>query len=515
MSKAKEQEWQGKKKSEWKYWKQCDYEGCKQWFGTDYSNKINCSNECREKKHEKKKKAKTGWDDDKPCVICSKLFKPKRANQMTCSDECSYKRDLERKKERQEEMIASGDPQKDKRECVICEKWYSPESFNQLTCSDKCRVEYKRRKGKLRRAKRKEVADELREYEEPTTVEELIEHEERKLKEQIGKQLIKQKLQEMAGAKILLDGILEAIIPIEPEVLNDFVEVRKTKKKSKKKLHPETATLVISDLHMGKKTPSYDISVFKLRLRGLVSAIKHIVEDILRQSYQIDTLKVIFDGDIVDGDSIYKTQPWHLDEHVMYQIYRTGVPELCWMLSEFSQMFNNVDVEFVPGNHGRVGRFEPEELNFDTILAESIKLAMSKFDNVNINVAWDWYSIVEIEGHNFLVTHGETIRMYLNIPWYGATQKAMRWSGSLPEDWEYLILAHFHVIQMFKWNDKWILCNGCWPTDDDFSLKVIGMAGTPYQHFFGVHPDKGITWHYDLDLVMAEQDMREKLSLKS
>lgn len=477
-----------------RYWRQCENPECQKWFGTNRRDQVNCSSECRAQKIKNKAKTSSVLQKRKVvCAVCGKEVVPKQANQRTCGEPaCQRVLDIERSKGRNKEKREQKEPVK--RHCVICGKEFAPKTVNNICCEEKCRVERKKRKDREKRFTAVQAAIENA----PQTLDELIDFEQQKLEDRAGKLLLSQKLQEMAGAKILLKGILEAQIPIEPKVLKEFQADRKKKKKSKKE--PETAVLILSDLHMGKKTPTFNIDVFKRRLKGLVEKINEILNDYLREAYEINTLKVICVGDLVDGDSIYKTQPWHLDENVMYQIYRTGVPMLTWMLAEFSLMFDKVSVDFVPGNHGRVGKFEPEELNFDTILAESIKLAMSQFKNVEINVEWDWYKVIDIEGRKFLATHGEIIRMYLNIPWYGMVQKAMRWQGSLPEDWEYLILGHFHVSQDFQWNDIRVLANGSFVSGDDFSLKVLGLQSTPTQHFFGVHPKQGISWQYRLDL---------------
>jgi hypothetical protein len=102
-------------------------------------------------------------------------------------------------------------------------------------------------------------------------------------------------------------------------------------------------------------------------------------------------------------------------------------------------------------------------------------------------------------GKRFLISHGDCIPRYLNIPIYGITQRAMRWQGSLGE-FDYLCLGHFHTPIRMDWNQVEVIVNGCFVSEDMWVLKVIGMSTAPAQVFFGVHKNKGITWYYKVKL---------------
>ena len=137
MSK-KDPEWNGKKKSEWRYWKECDF--CGQEFGTNRLDQINCSKECRLKKVKENKKANNNWNDPVECVICYDDFIPAVHNQMTCSPKCSYKLSLKRSKENEktlkEERNSSNLPIKEN--CIVCDREFEQKNDRHICCSQEC-----------------------------------------------------------------------------------------------------------------------------------------------------------------------------------------------------------------------------------------------------------------------------------------------------------------------------------------------------------------------------------------
>ena len=320
----------------------------------------------------------------------------------------------------------------------------------------------------------------------------LIQEEKKRIQTEMTKKELEQLLAERSKLEIVIDSIKEAIVPFEPEPINLQLSKRS-------KADEEVAVLLLSDLHIGKKTKSYNSDVFVRRLRELT---KHlgIVINILRQTYPIRKLIILGLGDFVDHVSIYRTQAWHVDQHTMNQIYRVGIPELCTFMQAMSNFFKEVEFDGVRGNHGRAGKYLPEELNYDLILYETLRLACQNLKNVKFEISWDWYTIKEIMGHKFLLTHGDVIRSWLNIPFYGETQKGMRWQGALNEEWDYLVLGHWHTIHRLTWNNFEIIGNGCFVTDDDYPTQILGLKSENRQLLFGIHPIEKITWEYKLRL---------------
>jgi len=63
----------------------------------------------------------------------------------------------------------------------------------------------------------------------------------------------------------------------------------------------------------------------------------------------------------------------------------------------------------------------------------------------------------------------------------GLARKVAGWSGSLPEEWEYIFLGHFHRPMTGVIQDKIFFGNGTLESDNDWALEVIGESGRPCQ----------------------------------
>lgn len=260
----------------------------------------------------------------------------------------------------------------------------------------------------------------------------------------------------------------------------------------------ETAVLVLSDTHAGKESASYNSDVFAARLRHVGTTVERLVR-IHRSDHKVQKLVIIMDGDMVDGEGIYPTQPFHVDQTVLNQIFRVAVPAYLEFLGLMSQLFKSVEVHCVPGNHGRVGKFAAETSNWDTVLYNVLEIATKDNKRITWDITDGWHKFVEVDGTRILVAHGHQIKSVLNIPWYGVTTKIMRWAGSVGP-FDIFIMGHYHTRAYADWNDKQFIMNGTMVTDDEFSREVVGMSSSTQQTLFFTHPTKKVTSYHSITL---------------
>jgi predicted phosphodiesterase len=255
----------------------------------------------------------------------------------------------------------------------------------------------------------------------------------------------------------------------------------------------EECVLLISDTHIGRITPSYNVDVFKTRIEKLKHNLIKVKETINR-SYKLPVLNIFFLGDIVDGENIYPSQPYKQDLDVDDAI-DLAVEKFSDFLNFMEKRFREIRIWCVEGNHGRVGKRNSEKTNYDRIFYKRLA------DRFPVYLSKSWYNHAEIMNHGYLLFHGDSIYSYMNIPFYGIVQRSMRLKvGGLKEDFEVVCMGHFHNVGMLYWNDIKILMNGTMLTDDDFSQKRLGMKSCPKYWFFGVSPERAITWSYLIDL---------------
>ncbi|MFA5344632.1 MAG: metallophosphoesterase, partial [Kiritimatiellia bacterium] len=276
-----------------------------------------------------------------------------------------------------------------------------------------------------------------------------------------------QELEQRAYFEILADVLRESIEPLK------FTQPRWTPPRTGPG-DPEQAVLVLSDLHFGKRTPSYNTAIGLERLRLTCRRVQHITA-LHRNAYPVPDLHIIWNGDLVDGTSIYPTHPFHIDAPVVGQIFG-NLPGIVEELAGLASYFQHVHNYCVRGNHGRVSKFAHEDDNFDRIFAEALRIATQGIPNMSWTIPDGWYCKQQIGGKRFLMTHGDQVKMMLNLPWYGITTRASRWASSVSlQDFDVLIMSHFHSSSHLRWNGKIIKVNGTQASGDEFAIEKIGL----------------------------------------
>jgi len=304
----------------------------------------------------------------------------------------------------------------------------------------------------------------------------------------------KENVREQARWKEFLETLKDAVVPLT------FTQPKFAPPKVGKG-DEEAAVLQVSDTHFGKLTQTYNIDVAQARFEKLVDKTLSIVA-LHRNAYPIKHLHIFFLGDIVEGEGIFPTQGAHLDAHAVKQAL---VPSqtVAGQLSRLACNFQTVTAHCVNGNHGRTSRFAAECANWDRVFYEVTKLATANVPNI----AWDlpsldydeWHKFAQVFNTRFLLIHGDQIRMTLNLPFYGVTTRVSRWASSKKvSGFDAVASAHFHVCYKLWWGQKAVYANGTTVSDDDFALKGLGMESTERQWLYGVSPQHGVTWQYDL-----------------
>ena len=402
------------------------------------------------------------FDRNGVCCNCGKDFIKSSRNHVYCSPPCKSEHDKTR---RSVGVITH---------CRVCGKEFSISQTRKVYCSDECREKGGR----------------------PLTPDEEIKKAEllaieKKVRADVGR------------TRILADLLEESVTQINAK---DIKPYRVPKAKTKR--DPETMVILRSDTHPGLITPSYNLDEFHRRMELFTEKII-LIHDIIAQTIPIERIVIMDLGDLVSGQGIFANQAWKTQVHVLKQIYAEAAPEFISQNLALLEYAPVVEDHYVPGNHGRTGKEYPDEVNFDNVLSQDIWRRFEFINRVEVYPEWGWFKYVDIYGWRFLMMHGHLVRSWLGIPWYGLVTKGMKWQGSMPKGpWQYLVHGHFHVQFTFPWNmiEKGrsrgfrIISNGSLVSDDDFALEQLGMASSPAQVVFGVHPEHGITWRYELDL---------------
>lgn len=262
------------------------------------------------------------------------------------------------------------------------------------------------------------------------------------------------------------------------------------------KPHAESANLVLSDTHIGKKTTSYSPKKAEASIRSIFEKSFHIA-DIHRKAYPISELNIFATGDIVDGSEIYPTHAHHADGNMVNQVFGS-LPAFTECTAEAAKLFPRVRIFCIRGNHGRVSKSSHEETNWDNLFYKAWEASCANIAHAEFHIPLGWHQVARVQGLNILQFHGHQIKMTFNLPWYGITTRILRWAAAESiKDFDVAVLGHFHTSSYVRWASKRIFSNGTTVDGDEFAKEMIGMESSRTQWLFGV-AGKRVTWQYEL-----------------
>lgn len=268
---------------------------------------------------------------------------------------------------------------------------------------------------------------------------------------------------------------------------------------------PETACLAVSDLQLGKETPTYNIAVCEERMKLLAEKVIEIAK-MQEHHHPVRELHLHLLGDIVEGESIFPGQAHQIHAGLFRQMV-DGQRILINLITDLLSFFDNIHVVGVIGNHGALklkGEVDPET-NMDRLLYEVVR---SHF-TTEPRVTWDipsgkgqrnFYAINRIYDWGFMLAHGDQIRGWGGIPFYGALKKALGWADAISDPWDFLMVGHHHTPTRLTYNKRVVIFNGTTESDNEFALEVLAATGHPTQWLGFIHPEHGVSSEYWLSL---------------
>lgn len=283
-----------------------------------------------------------------------------------------------------------------------------------------------------------------------------------------------------------------------------------TKKNNNQKMSDELV-IMLSDIHAGEIVKSestvglneYNMKIMEQRMKNIFNNANSIIND---SNCNFKKLNVFLLGDIVSG--IIHNE---LKEGISMidQVYVTA-SVIAEMIYKWSTMFSHVDVSCVVGNHGRLDKpvvFKNKHDNFDGFVYHAIKIHLKNVKNVHIEIPKCPWLVKKIEGHTFLLTHGDSrVPGYNGISYYKLdkmdSNASKTFSNILNIKIDNICVAHYHVpATLGRIGGGKILVNGCVIGTGDFALYAMNMGTTPTQRMFKVHKKYGIYHETDIRVL--------------
>ncbi len=315
-----------------------------------------------------------------------------------------------------------------------------------------------------------------------------------------------------AATDIIIDGVLDAIQSREHYQPKRFEVVHNTN------FSEETIVLDISDIQAGtyisKESTGglneYNWDVLERQFEALWYGLEEIVVR-HKMVAPINNLHVHLLGDIVEGWDIFKGQTHSIDHDIAHQLL--DITDLIAdFLDKCRTLFDHIHVVGVPGNHGRIGR-RGENLhyvNYDYIVYKFVEKLLKNYPEFTWQISESWWQVDTIYDYNFLMFHGDDIRGWQGIPYYGIDRAAKNYRELLELlgiRYDYMEIGHFHMPSELAGVTTEKFINGCWPGGTIYSMKGLGAANTPVQKLFAVHPRQGVTYRYPIRLVVDKDKL--------
>lgn len=334
-----------------------------------------------------------------------------------------------------------------------------------------------------------------------------------KIKADVEKTKLQQKLREVDRKYKMIvreESISDKMIRVLKDEARALPKVSVMWKSPSQKVTQETAVLLFGDPHIGEKVDKnvvcgfgeYDFDIFNKRLKFLAESMRSIIIRKLT-GYKIDKLCIFGLGDMVSGrihDELIENS-----EDIIFQIMNGAFVTAQFVL-ELAQMFPEIEIDGVLGNHGRLitkKYYKKRYTNWDYVFYQFLGIFLANNPRIKCNFPKSFFIIKKVRGWTFLLIHGDNIRGWMGIPWYGIER--MMWKlGDLLKDKgiqvDYRILGHFHNTGEIDRAFGELVINGSIIGGTEYSLMSMGEFNRPTQLFFGVHTEIGMTWRYPLRL---------------
>ncbi len=249
----------------------------------------------------------------------------------------------------------------------------------------------------------------------------------------------------------------------------------------------------------------YNFPISCTRGERLVETVLEWTQDTLAPKFYFPVLWVLAYGDHSSGE-IHKACERSYYRNQFKNCLAIGQLHAL-MYRDFAQHFEQVNVLYLSGNHGR--RTPKKDYygandNWDYLIAEIARLHCREIGNVHFQIPDAWSANVNINGVGFNIAHGDDCRSSLGIPWYGLVrrQKGLIALGAAAgsQRVRYYCVGHHHSASTLSDIDGELMINGAWLGTDPFVYNSLSGYQEPSQWLHGVNPKHGITWRMKVQL---------------
>jgi len=277
---------------------------------------------------------------------------------------------------------------------------------------------------------------------------------------------------------------------------------------------PQVQVALFSDYHRGEVVDpretggigNYNTAVARERFTRWRDGVLR-----FRQTYRFPISKLYIPGlgdDIEGHGQIYPAQAFYMDTNLQEQVVGF-VADMEDALRLFCQVYPEVEVFHVPGNHGRGSNKRNERPfmdNIENIMWMWLRDRLADLPNLTIRVEPAFFILVDILGWTFYFSHGDDVLPMSPYAKRGGQNTKLRMNAVTGEHINYMCIGHSHTnIELEPEINGRLMVNGAFSGPSMLSVQGMHEANLPSQLIFAVHPKWGITHRTNLTLATAEE----------
>lgn len=317
-------------------------------------------------------------------------------------------------------------------------------------------------------------------------------------------------------------GMYRAVADEMKELVQPFDPLPKANPRhfdSPSKVVDETLVIHLSDAHADEVVEphkvggleEFNFNVACCRAERYVDSIIEWTQHTLA-NHRFKRAVVLMNGDMTSGQ-IHDHEGRSHYRNMMRNSLAIG-QMISLMMRDLAPHFEKIDVICLSGNHGRrtvKKDYDGAWSNWDYLISETAKLHCAAHKNVTFHIPDTWSLVLDIEGHGFCMMHGDDIKAWNGIPFYGIERKTRRLTAlhnSIGKQVRYFVFGHFHAMTMSAELKGETIVNGAFPATDPYSYESFSGYRDPMQLIHGVSPKYGMTWRLPVKIKDADYEAR-------
>lgn len=393
------------------------------------------------------------------------------------------------------------------RECASpkCSVKFTPKVHNQLYHSMQCKRDNEnvsRRRPMTRTQKALEIETKILELSKPEVQDpdDVINHL-RMMNQRLARENAKLKVEKYEFHEAFYQGVQEACQSLDLTATKKPTLFTHNQNKT-----AEEAIAVVSDWQLGKRTIDYGVEECEKRVELYMDKMLRIT-DIQRKDHDVNNLRAWVLGDMVEGEAIFPSQAHHIEASLYTQIMRTSEIIAKTIVRRALENFDKIHFVGIAGNHGAIGGKSRNEIhpetNADRLVYRTVQLILENEPRITWDIPagskeGDFYTIDQVGEKRYLLLHGHQIRGAGSMA--AIEKRITNWAMSIKEDFDYVLMGHFHNPTRYTINNVTLYINGTTESSNGWSVEVMGKQSRPCQYLMYAHPKHGITAEYPVYL---------------